>query len=264
MTAVRVEVEAEADWPENKNRHVFGPQEMLSMRAYPWDIKNFIWEIGDNLISSNQVSYVAHDDPTNLFSKVSYGGSIFGLSFSVIAPERLEAIACRAFADEDWLLQVGEVPVIGDVAVGMVADLRLLPDYVSFKNVFLQEGECEASNVDGFFVENAVALLPHGTAQGAFREVGVSAELNYAGRDFACASFGKISVPLIEGAFEYSITNYWYVKHGDLSGERHPFNVTPQKFMIYSNGDFSVSKFACTVVRGTNNLSTVSRRQEDD
>lgn len=50
----------------------------------------------------------------------------------------------------------------------------------------------------------------------------------------------------------------------DLSGERHPFNVTRQKFMIYPNGDFSVSKFACTVVRGTNNLSTVSRRQEDD
>ena len=31
-----------------------------------------------------------------------------------------------------------------------------------------------------------------------------------------------------------------------------------------ANGDFSVSKFTCTVVRGTNNLSTVSRRQEDD
>jgi hypothetical protein len=140
----------------------------------------------------------------------------------------------------------------------------LLPDYVSFKNVFLQEGECEASNVDGFFMENSVVLLPHGLAQGAFQEVGVSAELNYAGRDFACASFGKILVPLVEGSFEYLITNYWYVKHGDLSGERHSFNVTPQKFMIYPNGDFSVSKFACTVVRGTNNLSTVNRRQEDD
>ena len=264
MTAVRVEVVAEADWPENKNRHVFGPQEIFSMRTYPRDVKNSTWEIGDKLISSNQVSHIAHDEPTNLFAKVSYRGSFFGLNFSVIAPESLEAITCRAFADEDWLLQVGEVPVIGDVAVGMVADLRLLPDYVSFKNVFLQEGECEASNVDGFFVENAVALLPHGTAQGAFREVGVSAELNYAGRDFACASFGKIFVPLIEGAFEYSITNYWYVKQGDLSGERHPFNVTPQKFMIYPNGDFSISKFACTVVRGTNNLTTVSRRYEDD
>jgi hypothetical protein len=160
MTAVRVEVEAEADWPENKNRHVFGPQEIFSMRTYPRDVKNSTWEIGDKLISSNQVSHIAHDEPTNLFAKVSIRGSIFGFDISTVAPERLEAIACREFSDSDWRSKIGGVPRIGDVAVGMVVDLRLLPDYVSFKNVFLQEGECEATNAEGFFVKNSVARLP--------------------------------------------------------------------------------------------------------
>jgi hypothetical protein len=235
------------------------------MRAYPWDIKNFIWEIGDDLISSNQVSHIAHDEPTNLFAKVSYRGSFFGLNFSVIAPESLEAITCRAFADEDWHLQVGEVPVIGDVAVGMVVDLRLLPDYVSFKNVFLQEGECEASNVDGFFVEFVNDLLPHGASQGALAEVKVSNWQNYAGQDFAAVDFGLIPIQLKNGNFQYNITNYWYVKSSfNVPLRKNFLSIVSQRFSLNDNGNLSVQKYGYVAQRGTNSISVVNiiRRQK--
>ena len=260
MTAVRVEVVADADWPLNKVRHVFGPQETAVVRYYPNDLQNVLWNIGGFTAQGNLIAYVAHDEPTNVFATVSVGDSLFSFRLSTIAPERLDAIACRAFTDGDWFLSTGEVPALGDVAVGMEVELRLMPDYVSFKNVFLQEGECKATNVTGFFRENSVVLFPHGTAQGAWREVCVSAVSNYAGGDSACANFGRILIPLTEGGFEYPITNYWYVKNGVLNGRHHPFYVANQKFLIYPNGDFSVDKFNCTVTRGTNNLTTVKRR----
>ncbi len=192
MTAVRVEVEAEADWPENKNRHVFGPQEIFSMRTYPRNVKNSTWEIGDKLISSNQVSHIAHDEPTNLFVKVSIRGSSFGLNHSIIAPERLEAIACRAFTDEDWLSKTREVPENGDVAVGMVLDLRLLPDHVSLKTFSCKKGSVKRVMQMVFFAEFVNSLFPHGVSQGALAEVKVSDSQNYAGQDFVAVDFGLI------------------------------------------------------------------------
>jgi hypothetical protein len=263
MTAVRVEVEAEADWPENKNRHVFGPQEIFSMRTYPRGVKNSTWEIGDKLISSNQVSHIAHDEPTNLFAKVSIRGSIFGFDISTVAPERLEAIACREFSDSDWRSKIGGVPRIGDVAVGMVVDLRLLPDYVSFKNVFLQEGECEATNAEGFFVKNSVALLPHGPDEGALTEVKVSDFQNYAGQDFAAVDFGFIPIRLEEGSFQYNITNYWYVKSsGDVATRKNLLTIESQKYFLDINGTLSVEKYGCKIQRGTNNIINIIRSQK--
>ena len=260
MTAVRVAVMADADWPLNKVRHVFGPQETAVIRYYPNDLQNVLWDIGGALHSGNLMPYLASDEPTNVSATVSVGDSSFSFRLTTIAPEGLDAIACRAFTDDDWFLLTGEVPALGDVAVGMEVELRLMPDNVSFKNVFLQEGECKAVNVTGFFRENSVVLFPHGTAQGAWREVGVYSVSNYVGGDSACANFGSIPIRLTEGGFEYPITNYWYVKNGVLNSRHHPFYVANQKFLIYSNGDFSVDKFNCTVTRGTNNLITVNRR----
>ena len=263
MTAVRVEVIADADWPENKNRHVFGPQEIISVRINPDGIPNSTLEIGGNLITGSSFSHVAYDEPTNLFAKVSIRGSIFGFDISTVAPERLEAIACREFSDSDWRSKIGGVPRIGDVAVGMVVDLRLLPDYVSFKNVFLQEGECEATNAEGFFVKNSVALLPHGPDEGALTEVKVSDFQNYAGQDFAAVDFGFIPIRLEEGNFQYNITNYWYVKSsGDVATRKNLLTIESQKYFLDINGTLSVEKYGCKIQRGTNNIINVIRSQK--
>ena len=261
MTAVRVAVMADADWPLNKVRHVFGPQETAVIRYYPNDLQNVLWDIGGALHSGNLMPYLASDEPTNVSATVSVGDSSFSFRLTTIAPEGLDAIACRAFTDDDWRLRTGSIPKHGDVAVGMAVELRLMPDYVSFKNVFLQEGECEATNIDGFFVPYSAALESHGETQGALTEVGVSDLQNYAGNDLSAADFGAIPVQLDNGSFMYNITNYWYVKKsGDVFVRKNFLSIESQKFSLTVNGDLSVQKYGCIVQRGTNNIVKVIGR----
>ena len=261
MTAVRLAIEAEALWPENKTRHKFGPQETMSIRLYPSEVQNVVWEIEGDLSSGSFISYIAQDDPTNLAVKVSIGDSSFGFGISTIAPEKLKAIECRSFTSRDWLLQTGVEPGYGEVAAGMIVDLQLLPDYVSFKNVFLQEGTCEATNIDGFFVQYADALLPHGVTEGALTEVKVSDLRNYAGQDFAAVNFGQIPIQLESGSFQYNITNYWYVKSSEnLLIRKNILSIEAQRISLDTNSDLSIEKYGCNVQRGTNNIVNVIRR----
>ena len=76
MTAVRVAVMADADWPLNKVRHVFGPQETAVIRYYPNDLQNVLWDIGGALHSGNLMPYLASDEPTNVSATVSVAQSL--------------------------------------------------------------------------------------------------------------------------------------------------------------------------------------------
>ena len=259
ITSVKIEVLADATFPTNKVRHIFGPQESAKFVPMP-TLNGIQWSVGGTNAVCSTYDYRASNEPTNDVATVSISGVDFIFPLEVVAPTRLESISGHAATSGEWLAQAGSYPIPGDVAVGLHTELRLMPDYVSFMHLFLQEGECPASNIWGFFVPYASGLLPHDANAGAWSEVGMSISDNYAGGDFAAANFGGMPVTWTAGGFEYNITNYWYVKeNGNIIGSLHPFIVESQVYTFSPNGDLSVEKYKYTATRGTNDITTVTR-----
>ena len=139
----------------------------------------------------------------------------------------------------------------------MIVDLRLMPDYVSLENVFLQEGFCMPTNVSGLFAPYACELKPHDVGAGACREVEVGEE-NYAGDDFAGTVISIAGREGASGGFEYQIPVKWYVKQDAVPVVTNDFGFSPEVFALSPTGDFSVGKFGCVAVRGTNGVTTAT------
>ena len=260
LTSIKVSVVADAMSPTNRVRHVFGPQETATLQAVPvhGEAK---WHVGGTNVVGSSCRYAAPNAPTNTIASFSAATVVFPFDLSVIAPTELNATSWWSATPNEWVAMTGSSPVPGEIAVGLRTSLRLLPDYVSFMHLYLQEGECEASGIWGFFEPYANSLLPHDANAGAWNEVGVSSIDNAAGDDFAGTSFGTIPIALAAGGFEYAITNYWYVKNGAaVIGTPQPFLIEHQVFSLTSGGDLSVEKYRCTATRGTNGVTIVTRR----
>lgn len=260
LTSIKVSVVADAMSPSNRVRHVFGPQETATFQAFPvhGEAK---WHVDGTNVVGSSCCYAAPNAPTNTMASFSAATVVFPFDLSVIAPTELNATSWWSATPNEWVAMTGSSPVPGEIAVGLRTSLQLLPDYVSFMHLYLQEGECEASGVWGFFEPYANSLLPHDANAGAWNEVGVSSIDNAAGGDFAGTSFGTIPIDLAAGGFEYAITNYWYVKNGAVMiGAPQPFLIEHQVFSLTSGGDLSVEKYRCTATRGTNGVTTVTRR----
>ena len=260
LTAVRVEIIADAKFPTNRLRHVFGPREIAYFSSSP-SIDGVEWFVAGSNVVCDTYRYTADMEPTNYLAKFILGDVGFQFNLSVVSPVSLEPRAWCAPTGAVWLAETGSCPGPGDVAVGLLTELYLLPDYVSFGKLFLQEGSCPATNITGFFAPYANSIQPHGLGVGAWNEVGVSETNNYAGTDFASANFGTIPIALGPGGFEYAITNYWYVKNnGVVDGRLHAFYVSPMKFCISENGNLSVEKYGLIATRNTNDVTTITRR----
>jgi len=260
LTSIRVSVVADAISPSNRVRHVFGPQETATFQSVPvhGEAK---WHVDGTNVVGSSCRYAAHNAPTNTTASFSAATVVFPFDLSVIAPTELNATSWWSATPNEWVAMTGSSPVPGEIAVGLCTSLQLMPDYVSFMHLYLQEGECEASGVWGFFEPYANSLLPHDANAGAWNEIGVSSIDNAAGDDFAGASFGTIPIALAAGGFEYAITNYWYVKNGAaVRGTPQPFVIEHQIFSLTPGGDFSVEKYRCTATRGTNGVTIVTRR----
>ena len=155
-------------------------------------------------------------------------------------------------------MHTGSAPSPGDVAVGMTIESRLMPDYVSFSNLFFMEGECDATDRWGLFADPQNTLLPHDSARGAWGEVPVGSE-NDLQQDCATAKFNAVLPITMDGGFQYNITNYWYVKNSGAAGALHPFGVESQKYTLSASGDLSVEKYGWIATRGTNDITTITR-----
>ena len=259
LTSVKVEVVAQAGFPLNKVRHIFGPQEVVEFSVTP-TVDGIHWLAGGTNVFCDTCNYVAPIVPTNDVVSLAIGTLEFDLGVDVIPPSQVEAIGCIVAPTNIWIDKTGDWPHPGDVAVGMIVELRLLPDYVSFKHLFLQEGECPATNIWGFFEPHASNILPHDANAGAWAEVKISETNNLVGVDFPSANFGVISTALASGGFEYGITNYWYVKsNGTMIGQMHPFSINPSVFTISADGSLTVERFGCIATRGTNDVSSIIR-----
>jgi hypothetical protein len=107
MTAVRLAIEAEALWPKNKTRHKFGPQETMSIRIYPSEVQNVVWEIEGDLRSGSFISYIAQDDPTNLAVKVSLPHGVTEGALTEVKVSDLRNYAGQDFAAVNF----GQIPI---------------------------------------------------------------------------------------------------------------------------------------------------------
>ena len=149
----------------------------------------------------------------------------------------------------------------GEVAVGMVTHRQLMPDHVSFEHLYVEEGECPVSGVNGFFEPMSQSLPPHDASAGAWKtsEVGSG---NFIDDDFAGIGFkAALGTSYSHGSFQYNVPNYWYVMKGSsIIGKKEPFGIKPGVFELYQNGDFTITRFDCAVLRGTNGVARVTRK----
>lgn len=257
LAVVELEVEAEATWPTNRNRHVFGPKEQFTITTNP--SVGLSCSPSEGIAISNNV-VTAPDRPGAFAVSLTVDDAVYSRIFNCIEPAGIDAFSCAEFLGQDWVACGVAAPSIGDVAVGMTIQNRLMPDYVSFSHLFFMEGECDATDRWGLFADPQNTLLPHDSARGAGIEVPVDS-VNNLPQDYAMARFNAVLPIAVDGGFQYNITNYWYVKNSNVAGEIHPFGVEAQKFTLFTNGDLSVEKYGWTATRGTNNITTITRSQ---
>lgn len=257
IAVVELEVEAVATWPTNRNRHVFGPKEQFRIVSSPQVLLSTDPQTSAS-VSGNTVT--APDVPCTFSVAATIGSATVSLPFSCIPPMWIEAVSCAACSTQDWNRCGCAVPSVGDVAVGMTIENKLMPDYVSFSHLFFVEGACDATNRWGLFADPQITLLPHDSAGGAGSEVPVGPQ-NYLPKDYATAKFDVVPPIAMAGGFQYNITNYWYVMNYSVAGTIHPFGVESQKYTLLTNGDLSVEKYGWIATRGTNNVTTITRSQ---
>ena len=260
LRVVKLRVEADANFPSNKVRHVFGPYETFTIHQEPSGFFTFSpGSQGHATINGNVVKAPHLAERFTVTASSSYGSTT--LMFNSIEPTEIVAIDCEASAGEVWTENGQSAPMPGEVAVGMVTRRRLLPDHVSFEHLYVEEGECPVSGVWGVFRGFKEALGDHDASAGAWRagkvEVGNLIDDDFSGICFSAAFSDSISA----GGFQYNVPNFWHVRNGSsLIGGRHYFCTTPGVFRLYDNGDFSINRFDCSVLRGTNGVSTVIRK----
>jgi len=243
---VRVRVEAEADWPSNKVRHVFGPKERFTITTTPHVPLHV--ESNSYVIVSNDATTVISPDRSGPFTVyLSHGSRFYGLSFNCIAPTLLKGGNPREL--NDYELVQHDVPQfnVGDAGVAMHIDTWLEPLFVSFQNVSIYEGYAPPIKRNGWYQDTnafTIAWLEHGDAAGAFSNYAeVSSTENFIDGGDVVAALMIPTNTYYNGSYQLSIPLYWFAKDGFVTN-RLPDNV--QCIQVYSNGTMRISKNGIT------------------
>ena len=129
LQIVKIRVEAEALWPSNRVRHVFGPKERFTITSNP-----------QVTLSVNAGSYASVDGATvtapdrgGAFNvEASIGQFVCSLNFNCIVPTVLRGGSPREWFPHEWNTIVGAPLAIGESGVAMHIDTWLEPQNVSF------------------------------------------------------------------------------------------------------------------------------------
>ena len=273
MTAVRVEVEAEAVWPENKHRHVFGPREEAKIKQYPslpeLKFAKFLRYGGSVLPSLKGTWKIINGrecDSYTVEGACEEDDSFeFVMNFSVVEPISIRAENEHCMTEAEINLfnaQQGfhQIPALkaGFAGVLMKVDLYLEPNYVSFSKLKVFEGYAPTSNRQGwyedynFFPEE---LMRHGTPNLPIEKYmlsasGIDESNEIIGGDIAGGWIGSLE-RYYGGSYELNIPVYWFVVEDDLSAPKL-FTTCVQKTYIYENGKMRIEKFGKAVERSLN------------
>lgn len=229
LQIVKVRVEALADWPSNRVRHVFGVNERFKVFAEP----------GGLLLETNAPPRIGtHGIP------LTFHGSSHIIDIESVPPSSdIHYSWQRSMSNIDWMqlglyvLQPGD----GVPGVGFIAKTMLTPEYVSFRDIYFMEGYAEMSDQTGCFSDASIyppAIYSHHQGAGAYRPVQVSGAGNIVeGYDLIGV---QISPPqTTDASFALHIPIYWGI---DAMSCSNRFSTTHQVVNAYTNGLVRVTK----------------------
>ena len=224
LEVVRYRVEAKADWPSNKVRHVFGPTEKL-----------------DAVVENGQkFGFDAPLTPGVVDMSFDYNGSTCTFPIRVIPPNGI-AGTLRAYDGDCGSSRIG---------AGFTAYLQVLPTYVSFKDLEIMEDEAGVSSRWGCF-ENLIRYphdqFAHTTARGARNPLSIGEENMVDGYDHARTDFGEL--PSQDGGCAVNIPLKWGISGGPYS---YDAGHVLQAVQVLTDGTVIVSKFGITARRKPN------------
>ena len=196
VDVVKIRVEADAAWPSNKVRHVFGPLERYNVTCTPSCYgtaeRRAPLGAGEHAVAVELADFT------------------YATSIRVVHPTgvpRFEFV--RMMNASDWRAVGCEPPTNTVPGVGIVANRYLLPSYVSFAGLLVKEGEAPATDRMGWFA-NPVNDFIYGHGDENCEVVSVTAMEN------KIEGFDRIGVliappPTEYGSFNLHIPMYWGV-----------------------------------------------------
>ena len=218
LEVVRYRVVADALWPSNRVRHVFGPVETFKVYI----------EGGPTL------PFDAPLTPGECNMSFDYNGSTCTFPIRVIAP-----------SGEVGYWRADDFECSGStIGAGFFADVQVLPTYVSFKDLWIMEDEAGVSGRWGCF-EN-LQLYPHEQfahtpARGARNPLRIGTENKVDGYDRAQTKLGEM--PSDNGGFTLDIPLKWGINGGPcIYDAGHVLQTTS----VQTNGNVTISKFGIT------------------
>ena len=226
MDIVKYRVEADANWPSNKIRHVFGPLETFKA-------------IIDN---GPEFGFRAPLTPGESEVSFDYNGSTCTFPIRVIPPNGVTG-TLRAYDLECSGSGIG---------AGFFADVQVLPTYVSFAtNLRIMEEVSSMSGQWGCFLNNWTHYPPaqfaHTVERGACNPHKILPENKVEGFDHARVMF--LDIPNENGGYALDITLKWGIEGGPYD---YDAGRVLQTTTIQTDGTVTVSKFGITARRKPN------------
>ena len=274
LTVVRVWVEAEADWPENKGRHVFGPGEIATIQQSPSEPQlHFAKFLTDDGVVYEQGRLIAPRFPGSFTAEGVAGGdeALISMQFSVIAPQSLRGENAHVMTADEWDVRQREGSIEEDDSypledsgpgVVMYCDVYVEPSFVSFTHINIFEWLALPTNRQGCY-ENTFSypdsLLDHDFSNGAVsnyleRANQVSGR-NYVGADTPGVWFSE-QTWYASGSYDLPIPTYWYCKPSpekDFQPQPRLMTTVVQHMSIDTNGTMRVEKFGVGAERSITN-----------
>lgn len=247
LQVVKIKVEADADWPSNKVRHVFGPKERFTITTTP-HMPLYAETNGYAVVSNDETTVTAPDRAGPFTVYLSPDRQRYGLSFNCLAPTMLKGGDPRNLSGNE--LRERGIPLTA-AYVAMHIDTWLEPLYVSFQHIRIYEGYAPPINRTGWYqdiVEFPDEVLEHNHAAGAGSgdingSVGVVETGNRTENGDLVGSYVGGAPPYYDGSYQLSIPVYWFTEGGGVTN-RLPDSV--QTMQIYSNGTMRANKNGVT------------------
>lgn len=253
MLVAQLAVEADAEFPIEKRRHVFGPMESATMSISPSSL-TVEWRDGETVASGPTMHLQPALTALNKTVMVSINGFEFAIPVAFIAPIACIATSARAMNDDDWRA-TGFAPLqTNEIGAGLCTELMLQPNFVSFTGLHIQEGECPATNIWGYYEPFAGTIGGHGPSEGAYFDhiVGTG---NTVGIDRAGYALASAVYPLADGGYEFQIPMYWSIE----GAATNQFTINRQIYRLFPDGSFKVSKFGYSAHRTRDGITSIIR-----
>ena len=257
LAAVEIAVVADATWPTNRHRHVFGPKERFTITTNP-SVGLSCSPLYGSEINGNTV--IAPDRPGSFAVGLTIGDVEYDLWLLCIAPVSLQGKNPRTLLPDEWMRKDRYQIPVGYPGVGMHIDTWLEPTYVSFSNLRVYEGYAPAINRQGWYTDIVafpIDELAHDYEAGATNETGAVKILdvgNFEENGDLVAAWMNPSTAYTNGSYQVSIPVYWFAEGGGYTNNL-PDSV--QTTWVTWDGTMGVSKNGCAMERSTNGVSTV-------